>query len=110
MKMVSHSYVECEAKNEGDEEPIKAWKSHNGECHLIHQNVDIIASRLGVSFYTMSKGYEEFSQLRAHCGKCRKSHKKTNPSIHPKAVPSCVAFAPVQAMVSNFPSAFKKLV
>ena len=36
MKMVGHSYIEHEAKQEGDEEPVKAWKSHNDECHLIH--------------------------------------------------------------------------
>ena len=110
MKMVSHSYIEREAKNEGDEEPMKAWKSHNGECHLIHQKVDLIDSRIGVSFYTAGKGYEEFARLRAHCGKCEKAHKNTNPSIQPEAVPSCVASTPVQAMISNFPSAFKKLV
>ena len=31
MKMVGHSYMEQEAKKEGDEEPIKSWKFHNAD-------------------------------------------------------------------------------
>ena len=36
MKIVGHSYTEREAKMAGDEEPVREWKQHNGECHLIH--------------------------------------------------------------------------
>ena len=58
MKMVGHSYMEKEAKVAGDEEIVREWKHHNGECHLIHQKVDVIVSRLGVSFFAMGKGLE----------------------------------------------------
>ena len=36
MSLVGHSSVMKEAKCEVDEEPMKAWKDHNSECHLMH--------------------------------------------------------------------------
>ena len=81
MNLLSHSSVTKYTKHEGDEEPMKSWKSHNGECHLIHQKVDIIASRIRVSFYAAGKGSEEFARLRARCGKCGKEHNNSIPLI-----------------------------
>ena len=67
MKMVGHSYMEREAKIAGDEELVREWKHHNGACHLIHQKVDVIASRLGVSVFTGGKGKDEVAPLRDSC-------------------------------------------
>ena len=75
MKIVGNSYMEREVKQTGQEEPVKAWHFHNGECHLIHQKVDIIASRLEVAFYAAGKGPEEATHPRDSCGKCGKKHK-----------------------------------
>ena len=36
MKLVGHSYMEREATMARDEEPVREWKYHYGECRLIH--------------------------------------------------------------------------
>ena len=102
--------MEREAKQAGDKEPVKAWKYHNGECQLIHQKVDIIASRLGVTFYTVGKGHEEAVRPWDSCGRCGKKHKSVISPSQRDAVPPCSVSVPAQAMVSSLPSAFKKMV
>ena len=69
MKLVGHSYMEQEDKMAGDGEPVREWKNHNGEFHLIDQKVDIIASRLRVAFYATGKGPEEATHPQDSCGK-----------------------------------------
>ena len=56
MRLVGHSSVAREAKCEGDEEPVKVWKEHNNECHLMHQKIDFIAAKLGIPFYPAGRG------------------------------------------------------
>ena len=70
MNLVGHSFMEWEAKSARDEEPVRAWKHHNGYCHLIHQKVDILASRLGISFYAVGKVCKEMAQPRECCDSC----------------------------------------
>ena len=94
----------------GDEEPVKAWKFHNGECHLIHQKVDIIASRLGVSFFVARKGPEEVAHPRDNYGKCGKKKKWILSPLQPGVISPGLTPAPAQSMVSFLPSAFKKMV
>ena len=36
MQLVQHSSISMESKREGDEEPARAWKEHNGECDMMH--------------------------------------------------------------------------
>ena len=82
MKLVGHSYIEREAKMVGDEEPVREWKQHNGECHLIHQKVDVLASRLGVSFYAGGMGNDEVARPRESCGQCGKKKRRIlSPSL-----------------------------
>ena len=42
MNLVGHSSVSMEAKHEGDEDSVKAWKKHNGDCHLMHRKIDVM--------------------------------------------------------------------
>ena len=64
MKLVDHSFTDQEADTVGDEEPVRAWKQHNGECHLIHQKVDILTSHLGISFFAVGKAPDEMAWMR----------------------------------------------
>ena len=107
MKLVGHSFMEREAKSTGDEEPVRAWKLHNGECHLIHQKIDILASRLGVSFYAAGKAPGERARPRACCDQCgKKKRRASSPAAEP--TPSGASPVPAQALRSGFPSAFQK--
>ena len=94
---------------EGDEEPVREWKHHNGEFHLMHKKVDVIASRLGVSFFAVSKGIDEVARSRDSCGKCGKKQRRIlSPSQHDPNSPG-VAPALAQPMMSCLPSAFQKM-
>ena len=109
MKLVGHSYIEQEAKMVGDEEPIREWKHHNGEYHLIHQKVDVIASRLGVSFFAAGTGLDEVARPWDNCGKCGKKQRRIlSPSqTDPKSPGAGPALA--HPMVSCLPLAFHKM-
>ena len=108
MKLVGHSYTEREAKMAGDEEPVREWKQHNGECHLMQQKVDILASRLGISFYAAEKVSNEVAFPRECCGQCGKKKWRilspTEASLAPPIVPS----SPAHPIGSCLPSAFQK--
>ena len=106
MKLVDHSFMEWEAKSTGDKEPVRAWKHHNGECHLIHQKVDILASRLGISFYAVGKVLEEMARPRECCNLCAKKKRKVTSSSGGPLAPPGVPPAPAQALRSCLPSAF----
>ena len=62
--LVGHSSIAREAKFEGDVEPVKAWKEHNSECHLMHKKIDVIAAKLNIPFYSAGRGAEEFAHPR----------------------------------------------
>ena len=36
----------------GNEELVRAWKDHNMDSRLMHHKIDLIASKLGISFYS----------------------------------------------------------
>jgi len=38
------------AKEKAEHEPIKTWRPHHRETHLIHMKIDAIASKLGMPF------------------------------------------------------------
>ena len=109
MKLVGHSYMEREEKMVGDEELVREWKHHNGEFHLIHQKVDVISSRLGVSFFTVGKGLDKVACPRDSCRQCDKKQRRIlSPSSSvqnpPSAVPSLA-----HPIMSCLPSAFQKI-
>ena len=106
MKLVGHSFMEREVKSAGDEEPVRAWKHHNGECHLIHQKVDILASRLGISFYAVGKVPKETARPRECCDICGKKKRRVTSSSGGPLAPPGVPPAPAQALRSCLPSAF----
>ena len=51
MNLLTHSSLTTVAKLEGDEEPIRAWKEHNADCHLMHRKIDLMASHMGIQFF-----------------------------------------------------------
>ena len=108
MNLVGHSFMEWEAKSARDEEPVRAWKHHNGECHLIHQKVDILASRLGISFYATGKAPQETTRPRECCDLCGKKKRRVTSSFGAPLAPPGVSPAPSQALRSGLPSAFQK--
>ena len=109
MKLVGHSYMEREAKMAGDEEPVREWKHHNGECHLMHQKVDVLASRLGVSFFAASKGLDEVAHPRDSCGQCGKKYRRILSPYSPVQNPPGAVPAPTLPTMSCLPSAFQKM-
>ena len=109
MKLVGHSYMEREAKMAGDEESVREWKHHNGECHLMHQKVHVIASRLGVSFFVAGKGLDEVARPRDSFDKCGKKQRRIlspSPSIQN---PTGAVPAPAHPIMSCLPSSFQKM-
>lgn len=48
--MLGRVLMERSAKDEGDTEPVRAWKEHNSDCRLMHRKVDVIGSKLGIKF------------------------------------------------------------
>ena len=109
MKMVGHSYMEREAKMASDEELVREWKHHNGECHLIHQKVDVIASRLGVSFFSVGKGLDEAAHLRDSYKQCSKKKRRILSPSPPVQNPLGAAPALAHPIMSCLPSAFQKM-
>ena len=73
MRLVGHSSVAREAKCEGDEEPVKVWKEHNNECHLMHQKIDFIAAKLGIPFYPAGRGPTEYARSQVKGSRYKKT-------------------------------------
>ena len=106
MNLVGHSFMEWEANSAEEKEPVRVWKHHNGECHLIHQKVDILASRLGISFYAAVKAPEKTARPREYCDLCGKKKRWVTSSSGEPLAPPGVPPAPAQALRSCLPSAF----
>ena len=44
MNLFLHVSLSQEAKKEGDEELVRAWKDHNVDCQLMHRKIDLMVS------------------------------------------------------------------
>ena len=51
INLIAHSSLSIAAKQEGDEEPVRVWKEHNVDCHLMHIKTDIMATKMGIEFF-----------------------------------------------------------
>ena len=108
MKLVGHSYTEREVNMVGDEEPVWEWKQHNGECHLMHQKVDILASHLGISFFAVGKDSDEVARPREFCGQCGNKKRRVLSPAEASRAPPVVPSTPAHPIGSYFPSTFEK--
>ena len=108
MKLVGHSYTKQDAKMVGEEEPVWEWKQHNGECHLMHQKVEILASHLGISFFAAGKDSDEGAHPHECCGQCGKKKWRILYPIEASLAPPVVPLAPAHPIGSFLPSAFQK--
>ena len=108
MKLVGHSYAEREVKMAGDEEPVREWKQYKGECHLMHQKMDILASRLGISFFAAGKDSDEVARPREYCGQCGKKKQRILSPAEASLASPIMPSAPAHPIGSYFPSAFQK--
>ena len=41
-----------DGKSQGDQELVQAWKENYQDSHLMHRNIDLLAAKMGLKFYT----------------------------------------------------------
>ena len=75
------------AKQEGDEVPIPAWKEHHGECHTMHHKLDVLAARLGFPFHPADRRALEIARPREKSERCAQERPGTAATVRPPTGP-----------------------